>query len=356
MHSPTDTIKTTAADWTARRDAGLSRSESANLQAWLDADPRHREALAHCDSAWGALDRPYQAGAADDLLQAVETRVHRRRRNQIASAVAGLTVLLVAGFAWRTATSPGRNASTELRQSGVVNVIAPARQELPDGSIVELNAGAEIRTDFSAQLRRVVLQKGEAHFQVIRDPSRAFVVVVGDVEVRAVGTAFSVQRGPAKVEVLVTSGEVALDKRGEASAPGSAAADGNTPQTIATLAPGYRAVVGFAAADPTPPEIEILAAGDLRERLAWRAPQLEFSGTPLAEAVALLNEQADKAAAVGQPARRYVIGDSEIGSVRVSGLFRVDDSESFVRLLKHGFGIEAGQREDSVEIVLRKAR
>jgi transmembrane sensor len=356
MRSPANSIKTIAADWTARRDAGLSPAESAQLQAWLDADPQHREALARCGSTWSALDRPYQAGAADDLLQAVEARVRRRRRNRIASTVAGLTMLLVAGVAWRTVATSESNPSLELRRPGIANVITPPRQTLPDGSIVELNGGAEITSDFSARLRRVVLQKGEAHFQVTKDPSRAFVVVVGDVEVRAVGTAFSVQRGRANVEVLVTSGEVALDKHGKISAPASGAAEGEPLQTIATLSPGYRAVVAFAAADHTPPQIDILAADDLRERLAWRAPQLEFSGTPLSEAVTLLNEQADKAAAVGQPAPRYVVGDSEIGAVRLSGLFRVDNTESFVRLLKHGFGIEAEQRDGSVEIVLRKAR
>jgi transmembrane sensor len=356
MSSPANTIKNAAADWTARRDAGLSRAESAQLQAWLDADPRHREALADCDSAWGALDRPYQTGVADDLLQAVEARVRRRRKNQITSAVAGLTVLLVAGSGWRTAVSSAGDPSVERRPSGGANVIVPARNNFPDGSIVELNAGAEIKTDFSAQLRRVVLRKGEAHFQVSKDSSRPFVVVVGDVEVRVVGTAFAVRRGAAKVEVVVTSGEVALDKHGEISAARGAVVEAAAPQTIATLAPGYRAVVSFAAADRTPPQVDILAAGDLQERLAWRAPQLEFSGTPLSEAVALLNEQADKAVAVGQPARRYAIGDPEISAVRVSGLFRVDNSDSFVRLLKHGFGIEAEQRENSAEVVLRKAR
>src|SRR5688572_25347907 len=195
MQSTADTIKATAADWIARRDAGLSQSESAKLQTWLDADPRHREALAACESAWGALDRPFQAGAADDLLQAVQARIRRQRSKRIASVVAGLTVLLVAGFAWRTAISSRSNPAMELRGPGVVKLIEPTRNYLPDGSTVELKAGTKFTTDFSARIRRVVLQEGEAHFQVTKDPSRAFVVVVGDVEVRAVGTTFSVQRG-----------------------------------------------------------------------------------------------------------------------------------------------------------------
>ena len=376
-------IKAAAADWVARRDAGLSRSESAELQAWLDSDSRHREALAHCDSAWGALDRPYRAGAADDLLNAVETRVRRRRHRQAARFAAGLALVFVIGFVWRSAPDPAAD-SLQPSRSGTAIAVLPPRQILPDSTVVELKSGAEIAADFRGKLRRVVLQKGEAHFQVAADASRPFVVVVGNVEVRAVGTAFSVQREGAKVEVLVTEGRVAVerlvgttgprpkdDRRRNAERGDAEESDSRVPAsshlrvstssparalTPVFLGPGYRAVVDFSSTDQAPPTVELLAAGDISERLAWRAPRLEFSGTPLSEAVALLNEHAGNAAAAGQPALRYAIGDPEIAPMRVSGLFRVDNTESFVRLLKHGFGIEAETRDGYAEIVLRKSR
>lgn len=378
MRSSATTIKAVAADWVARRDAGLSRAESAELQAWLDADRRHRDALAELDSAWGALDRPYQAGAAADLLNAVKTRVRRRRLRAVTFGT-GLAVVVMIGFLWRSETGPAFN-SLQSSRSGTATVVLPSRQTLPDSSVVELNSNAEIVTDFQPNLRRVVLQKGEAHFQVASDASRPFVVVVGNVEVRAVGTAFSVQRGQAKVEVLVTEGRVAvervagttaqpledggrenaetLESRISASPRLRVSASSSPAPVVAPvfLGPGYRAVVGFSSTDQAPPEVEFLAAADLSERLAWRAPRLEFSGTPLSEAVDLLNEHADRAAAAAQPSLRYAIGDPEIAPMRVSGLFRVDNTESFVRLLKHGFGIEAEKRDGSDVIVLRKAR
>jgi transmembrane sensor len=43
-------------------------------------------------------------------------------------------------------------------------------------------------------LRQVKLDRGEAWFQVAKDPQRPFVVESGPVRVRAVGTAFSVRR------------------------------------------------------------------------------------------------------------------------------------------------------------------
>ena len=60
---------------------------------------------------------------------------------------------------------------------------------------------------------------------------------------RAVGTAFSVQRLPARVEVLVTTGRVAVDR-----VAGNPAGHGTiAPQTIALLDAGNCAVVAVAA-------------------------------------------------------------------------------------------------------------
>ena len=49
---------------------------------------------------------------------------------------------------------------------------------LADGSVVELNKGAEIAVDFSGAERHIRLLRGEAHFTVEPDPSRPFVVSV----------------------------------------------------------------------------------------------------------------------------------------------------------------------------------
>src|SRR3546814_20539025 len=49
---------------------------------------------------------------------------------------------------------------------------------------------------------------GEAWFQVAHDAHRPFVVDIGSVRVRAVGTAFSVRQNPEGVDILVTEGVV----------------------------------------------------------------------------------------------------------------------------------------------------
>lgn len=325
-----------AADWVARRDAGLSPAEAVELEAWLAADPRHREAMEKCASAWGALDRPHQAGVGDELLEAVAVRV-RRKRLRRAGVFAGMAVILCAAFLWPRARvdhgAPSSNAQ----------VVLAREQILPDGSRVQLNAGAEMTLAFEPGIRRVFLTRGEAHFQVTKSPSRPFVVSSGGVEVRAVGTAFSVQHGSSQVEVIVTEGRVAVDKVAK-----EAGSSGPSPAVaVAILDAGWRTVVDLSPA-ATAPKVEAISDAEVSERLAWRAPKLEFSGTPLSEAIALLNEQSVKAGAAGREAPQYAIADPSIGSLRISGLFRVDNTESFVRLLENGFGIIAEPRDGKV--------
>ena len=65
--------------------------------------------------------------------------------------------------------------------------------QLADGTRVWLNSESELRypVDFVGEERKVFL-KGEAYFQVAKDPSKPFRVVVDDMQVEALGTSFNI--------------------------------------------------------------------------------------------------------------------------------------------------------------------
>ena len=45
-------LRATAAQWTIRRDRGLSATESIDYELWLAADPRHAAAMQRSSAAW----------------------------------------------------------------------------------------------------------------------------------------------------------------------------------------------------------------------------------------------------------------------------------------------------------------
>jgi transmembrane sensor len=233
-------------------------------------------------------------------------------------------------------------------------VLAPEKRVLPDGTSVELKVGAEIAVAFTDALRRVTLLRGEAHFQVAKNERWPFAVDAGGVQVRAVGTAFSVQREAATVEVVVTEGRVAVEKP-VAEPPGaevSPSVERAVPVTVSSIAyadAGQRVVLSVETATEAPAVVAV-SAEEIAERLAWRAPRVEFTGTPLAEAVAMMN----RSVGTQSGALQLVIdpASASLAKEPISGIFRADNTETFVRMLELSLNVQVERRGN--HILLKK--
>lgn len=332
-----------AAEWFGRCELGLTPEQELAFRQWLEADPRHGEALRDMDDTWDALDRL----KASPVFATFAPRGAWRRRWGFPALMAAAAVAFL--LLW-----PGMAPRPENYQRTVATEADGLRRlELPDGSVVHLNASSRITLHFAAGERRVLLQAGEAHFAVARDAARPFVVTAGDVAVRAVGTAFNVRRESGGVEVLVTEGRVALADatRGGSLLPVAPAAAPDRPAPAATpggevLLAGQRALVPAAvAATPRAATIAAVAPDEMQTALAWRERQLDFDLTPLAEVAAAFNRCND---------HQLVIADDALGRELFGGTFRADKYDVFVQLLEQRFGVTAERSADRT--ILRRAR
>jgi len=329
--APPASVEAAAAAWLARCDAGLDPALRAQFHQWLAADPRHAAAWHELESTWRAFDLPRQHGDAKRMVRELTERHQRRHRRRILIGSAAAFVLATAAtvvFVARPFSPPSNIALT-----GSVVVSKPERRHLADGSVVDLNTGAQIEVHFSAARRDVRLVRGEAHFAVAKDASRPFVVATAVADVRAIGTAFAVGLRPQAVAVLVTEGTVAVGR------------SASTVQPPVPISAGNAAVVPAAAASDSTIRIEPVALAEIERRLAWRAPRLELSHTPLAAVVAALNRENRLQLSVADPA---------LGGLQLSGVFRADRPTDFVRLLEAHYGVRA-ERPRRDAIVLRRA-
>jgi transmembrane sensor len=344
-----DAIAEAAARWLARRDRGLSPAESAKLQHWITADPRHAAELARLDCAWREFDGagavPELAAMARELDRATCSpslrRLHSWRRLLTASVAA---IALLAGLAWWRIDfikqgPPENTVATYHVLASVARHVA-----LDDGSVAEVRDDGQLEVEFSATERRVKLVRGEAHFTVAKDASRPFLVSAGDTTVRAVGTAFNVRLEHARLEVLVTEGEVQVS--------GPMPAGSTTTEPAASVIAGQRAVierVAVSAGTSPSPTVAITAAApaEVEQTLAWQATRLVFDRTPLADAVDAFNHHAPSSGI------KLVIGDPALRTRRLGGTFRAANVEGFVRLLERGGEVRAEQ--NGSEIVLLPA-
>lgn len=327
-------VEEIAAQWVARRDAGLTAREEGEFLAWRAESAAHEDALSKFDALWSAASRPRRTGDARALERRL-SRLGRRRTGRRLQAAGAVLALAVAGwFGWHRQLPPAEALPAPV----TATLILPQHQLLPDGTRVDYPAGAEFTVDFTGAVRRVRLLRGEAHFAVVKNIDWPFVVEAGGIEFRAVGTAFSVQLGKQTAQLLVTEGRVAVETQGAVVMQN----EGGEAQPLDVVEAGCRVLVELAES-PRATEVAAVSEREMGERLAWRNPRAEFSGTPLREVVDLLNRQ---------NAVQLVLAEPALADVQLSGVFRLDDVASVVRSLEVGFDIRADRAEGRV--VLRR--
>lgn len=242
-------------DW-RKQDAANERVFAAYEVLFMNGKSRS-VAGSNTDMAWNKL----QARLEEKTAKVVP---FYRQASFLRAAAA---LFLIAGFAFVIHVVFERPAETVTYTAANGQV----EQKLPDGSKVYMNRNAEISYETVKGERRVKL-KGEAFFEVVHNEAEPFVVAVGEVLVKDIGTAFNVKTlaGDTAIEVVVESGEVQF----------------YTEQAEGLkLLKGERAVYNknthrFARTE---------AAAGLNVN-AYRTKQFAFNNTSLGEALALINE------------------------------------------------------------------
>lgn len=331
-------IQRQAAEWLALRQARrLTAAEHARFAEWRDSDPRHAEILAEVEATWCALDRlsryPHSVDLAADPDLLIQPRPKARgfRWPHLALAAAA-ALALAATLLWKPWTGSGQLPAPTV--AGVESRVLL----LPDGSLVELNVGAQVVEAFAPAERRVRLLAGEAHFTVTKNPERPFLVEAKGVAVRAVGTAFDVRLVDAAVEVLVTEGTVHVQPPAEKSAV--------DVEPAAILTEGQKTVVSTLP-QAAPPVVETVPSTVVDQTLAWQSSRFIFDAMPLAEVVDRFNRSGSKIV--------LVLADPQLATLKFSGRVRAANVDRFVEVMETNFGVAAERRGDG-RILLRKAR
>lgn len=342
-----------ASRWVPRLAAGLTAGEEEQFAAWIEADPAHAAALAEQQAVWdrfGTLARE-AAGTAPDPDRYRAPARGRRFAPFVLAPLAAAAAVALGFFLWSGPSPAPVAVAPAVAGTRVALPGALERRQLPDGSVVDLNRGAEIAVAFTPQARRVELRRGEASFAVAKSPV-PFIVAAGGVEVRAVGTAFNVRFDPHAVEIVVTEGRVAVAAPPEPRAgnrepgtgdpdavPGAPASAFRAPPSELTA--GQRAVVPLAAAADAV-QVATLTADEFAARTAWQPRLLDFDDAPLGDIVGEFNRR--------NPVQ-LVVRDPALRALRLNGSFRSDNVEAFVRLLETNFEVRVESLADGAVLL-----
>ena len=331
-----------AADWAARLDArDLTPDESEALDAWLMTDARCLGALAR---ARALSVSPHVDHALSAQPSRILTAPGLHRRAFMAAMAAGI----VGAVVW---VMRGRETVSTLAYESLLGEIRDI--PLPDGSHVTLNTNSAIRVEFAKGRRLVRLVRGEAYFQVAKNPDRPFIVMGPMAQVRTVGTAYTVRLIDAgTMKVQVASGRVAVESppaklMQSLQSAGLWPATPPDPHGSVFVDPNQEAVIRLAETSGMGGDVEIsvtaLQPDTLSRRLTWRDGHLSFAGTSLAEACAEFARYSP---------RHIRIADPELGRMHISGLFRASDPDGFARAA--ALSLRANVKSDETTIVLSR--
>ena len=327
-------IAAEAAEWFLRlRENDAKPVDSAAFAEWLTRSPQHVEEFLEVSTLWSTLgkadSRRYDA---EDLIAAARAEQEQRRivqlhparavqssRPKTRRAFVGIAASLLVGLIVA--------GSVFLSRRGTEYTTAVGEQRsltLSDGSVLFLNTDSELRIRLTQQGRHIDLIRGEARFQVARDPQRPFVVATPDATIRALGTVFNVAMAKEGTQVAVIEGRVELRERDTSDAPphtnaGSASVPEAQQMSRARLelAAGQRAAVTNTGIEPdVGPSIESVNA--------WTEHRLVFRDRTLAEVVSEFNRY--------RP-HHLIIDDPKLAGLRISGTFDPSDPDSLVTYL-----------------------
>ncbi len=338
-------IEIAASEWLARLDRGLTPEEQDRYSDWLAEDPEHGKAIGRYLNGWDDFDRlagihlKRHARIDADLLIPENLPPPKRGkkpfRNFLLYSLLPVAASIALVFYF---IESGPDESSGLNLQPAVELLARIEQRvLEDGSVIEINRGSVVRASYSENERRVYLEKGEANFDVSKDPSRPFIVNVAGVDVQAVGTVFSVKLSESELDVIVTEGVVRVKPSASKLLPDSPIAD-------AYLEIGQRARVDLRAEIPVV-EVTSIDSLEIDRAHLWKPRLLDYDEIELGELVEEFNRS--------NPIQ-IALGDASLSEISLSSVFWSDNVEGFVRLMESNFGMEAEWR-GSREILLRKA-
>jgi transmembrane sensor len=307
-------IDSRASDWVVRIDRGLTQGERRALENWLESDERHQGALARAQAFWVDAERARvfrRHGRPRDSL------ARKLRPTPLGWLAAACVVLGVATALYGLSRYTRTDIAAATDQ--IVHV------QLGDGSRVTLQKGSRVSVEYRLLKRLVRLESGDALFEVAKNSYRPFIVEAGDVRVRAVGTAFDVDRwSDSTVDVLVTKGTVDVWRRSKSSDAPLRLVAGNrlhiTPQGMGTPTEAQ-----FADAPSAPVD----------------TPVIEFNGLTLGQAAAEFNRH---------NRQTVVITDPGIAAQPVVGRFQASDPAAFVTAA--AAMLDAHVRRDDERLIL----
>jgi ferric-dicitrate binding protein FerR (iron transport regulator) len=320
----------------------ITDQELKSLFVWLNSEKGSLEYEMLSNEKW--LSNEFETVENIDssiLFSRIEAKIRDKQllgrkqffisvRNAAAIFILGLLIPLM----YFTVLNPLKNNKKVVYIKESLSSEKIRKMTLPDGTAVWLMTGSTITypSNFSGSKTRNVEVKGEAFFNVAKDSLHPFILNLGEVGVKVVGTSFNVMNydDEDQVHVVLKTGKVDLFK-----------GEYNPDKQFVHLVPGQ--LVTYKKGEP-----EFLVSDvDVAKYTSWTEGILLFRDDPLAEVLKKLGRWYNIT---------VEINDQEVSDFPFTATIRNENLDQIVDLLQYStpFKYSMSKTDGTTKLVIEK--
>ncbi|WP_338868098.1 FecR domain-containing protein [Spirosoma sp. SC4-14] len=274
---------------------------------------------------WQVLDLAYdnyrqthdeQSSAKEPIIRRLVG--HPFRRWQVAASLAGVLILAIGGWFYRT-NWYRQQIHTRYGETQTVT--------LPDGSRVQLNANSTLsyRPNWDNDADREVWLDGEAFFKVTKQQTASgrlkFITHTPNLDISVLGTQFNVNTRRGNTVVVLSEGKIQLSQPDNKKAP------------VILMKPGELAVAQTGIEQVT------VKPEKPQRYTAWTRQEFAFDNTPLRDIAQQLNDTWGVT---------LVFEDNDLAERRFTGNLTSQDLETLLATLAATFDLEVTRNENNI--------
>jgi len=325
-----------ACRWRTREDCSdMTMEEQEKFYQWIAESAKHQEAYIKACNASDLLHsfggsegvqsfKEFSADANQFIEECNEISAKKGQKLSLFShhidiktaftGIAASLLIMFSGLFFMLENNP--EAISYGTKVGVIKTVM-----LKDGSVIKLNTDTQLSVAFSKLERKILLEKGEAHFDVAKNKTRPFIVMIDKNTVEATGTAFNIKKRNQLTKVTVTEGSVEVSY--------------SSPQTAATSPLSLKAGSG-AMIDQDKIQAAVLTKREMEQRTAWQTGMIYFDKKKLQDVVTELQYYTKK---------EILFANNDAKNITVSGFFDMANVSSFLKGLQLTFPVNVIERD-----------
>ncbi|UCL87768.1 FecR domain-containing protein [Pseudomonas sp. HS-18] len=309
--TPDPRVVKQAIQWTLRLNGNADAELRNACEHWRQANPEHETAWLRVQALNSELAASYQAvPGARVALETLESSTQRLQRRQALKLLS--TFAVGASALWLA-----REVAPWQRWMADFSTTVGERQRftLADGSVLQLNTDSAVNVRFDTNQRLLLLERGEILLSTAKDASRPLRLSNRDGLFEALGTRFVLRQDERSTRLSVEAGSVAIAPRVRG-------------QTTAIAGPGQTFEINGDSA--------LLAERSNMDSAAWADGLIVTRDMRLA----------DFLAEIGRYRHGHLHCDESVADLRLSGVFRLDDTNQLLALLPQTLPVRVEKRTD----------